>query len=148
MASAIRPLHSSAAYEEDDMLRLLTGSALVFLLAACGGETGWVACSSQPSLSISAQWNFNGQAGTDVTGAVNVPLIATPILLGTPASCAGKGVFIQDMPLPAGLQLDPRSGVISGTPTKAITFTANGLVSIRLPGYGDIPVLSKITILP
>lgn len=129
-------------------MRLLISTAIALMLGACGGETGWIPCSTESSVSISAQWNTNGLVAADVQGKMNVPLTATPILSGVPASCVGKGEFIQRLALPAGLQMDTQTGIISGTPIKNIGFNVNGMISIRLPGYSDMPVLSKITILP
>ncbi|HJV80662.1 putative Ig domain-containing protein [Noviherbaspirillum sp.] len=130
------------------MSKRLFSAVAALTLAACGGENGLIPCSTETPLSITAQWNTNGQLAADVRGKVNVPLTATPVLSGVPATCAGKGEFVQDAALPSGLLLDRRTGVISGTPIKDIAFNAGSLVSIRLPGYNDTPILSKITISP
>lgn len=131
------------------MSKRMFSAVAVLTLAACGGgESGLIPCSTDAPLNIAALWNTNGQIATDVRGKVNVPLSATPVLSGVPATCVGKGEFVQDAALPSGLLLDRRSGVISGTPIKDIAFNAGSLVSIRLPGYSDTPILSKITISP
>lgn len=131
------------------MFRVLLIGAVVSMLAACGGGGSWSACSGQNAAALKVYWTSNGQVANTVTGKVNVPLTATPTITGIPASCVGQEFFTLNMALPAGLELNPHTGAISGTPTKSITFTRDsGIVMFGLPGYDGGPILTKIDILP
>ena len=130
---------------------------LVYLmLAGCGGgggnSSGTTACSTDAALLISTTWNSNGTLASVVNGHLNVPLTATPTFTGIPSSCMGKQSFFVGSggtpELPSGLTLNATTGIISGTPTQAISIGANGLVQIKLPGYNPTDVLNIISILP
>lgn len=134
-------------------IKILTPLLLPALLAGCGGG-GNEACSSERLLSIRTTWNSNGNLGPDVRGQVGRALTARPSVEGIPASCAGQERFSwsSTQRMPDGLALDGRSGVISGTPTRAgrvgAVGTFVGLVELELPGYGGVKVLEVIDIAP
>jgi hypothetical protein len=118
------------------------------LVASCGGggSSTPATCSSSAAFSVTAEWNSNGSVGSTVVGKLGVPLTATPVLTGVPASCVASESFSLHADLPAGLSLDSKTGVISGTPTQAISTGAPMIVTLDLPGYNSVNILSIITI--
>ena len=107
---------------------------LISLLTACGSSDDPSACSTQ-SIVITTSWGSNGGVNTNVNGQVGIALTATPIITGIPASCQGQETFSSNVTLPTGLTLNSTQGVISGTPTQAVSIGANGIVKLSLPGY-------------
>ena len=117
------------------------------LLISCGSDEQ-SACSSETTLVISTSWDMGGTIDTTVTGQVNVPLVATPVITGVPDTCLGLETFSVGVSsgLPGGLELNTNTGVISGTPTQATGIGANGLVRMHLPGYNPISILAIMNI--
>jgi hypothetical protein len=141
-------------------LPALSGALLTFVLASCGGGGdgggggGPSRCSAETVLVVSTSWNSNGSIDKTVHGNLGVPLVATPTINGIPPSCQGKQTFAVNsgISLPGGLSLNTATGVISGTPTQAISIAGpsccGGLVTMQLPGYAPIEVLGILTIFP
>ena len=135
----------------------LTGALLALVLASCGGGGdggGPQRCSAETVLVITTSWNSNGTVDKTVQGNLGVALTATPTVTGIPPSCQGQQTFAVNSPiqLPAGLFLNTATGVISGTPTQAISIAGpsccGGVVTMQLPGYQPIEVLGIITVFP
>lgn len=128
------------------MLRFLLPLISLFMIIGCAVEEE-SACSSESSIVVTSAWEIDNTTSINIEGQVGVPLTATPVLTGVPTSCAGKGSFSYNVgQLPAGLSFNEASGVISGTPTQAISIGATGLVTLNLPGYPSVQILNNITI--
>ena len=133
-----------------------SGALLALVLAACGGGDGGPEprCSTETVLTISTSWNSNGTVEETAVGKLGVPPVATPTITGIPPSCQGQQTFAVNtgISLPAGLSLSSATGVISGTPTQAISIAGpsccGGLITMHLPGYKPVEVLGIITIFP
>lgn len=134
-------------------MRQLIALLFVLILSACGsgGDTTSLTDISQ---SITSSWNSNGTISSNVSGKVGVPLVATPTIAGIPLSAKGQETFAVNSgtSLPTGLTLNTTTGVITGTPTQAISMAgpslSGGLVKMQLPGYRPVVVLGIITVLP
>lgn len=133
---------------------ILGSVATAMVLSACGGGDG---CSSQETISLTTAWTVTGgtasNAGggkTDLKGTVGVPFSATPKHTGIPASCAGEMLYRQASfrPLPDGITLNEKTGVISGT-AKAFVPSGTGVLQnfpqsypiyFSLPGYSELQI--------
>jgi hypothetical protein len=132
-------------------------SAILVLLSDCGGGGGGEPplnpCTAITSaLLISKVWNSNGVTSQIVSGKVGVPLKATPTITTNPPvseACNALVTFNTNpsRPLPAGLSLDSKTGIISGTPTEAIdSGGVPAYVTIVFPGFRPTDVLTGIRI--
>jgi hypothetical protein len=138
----------------------LFGLPLAVALASCGGGGDEDQCASVSAFSITTTWTVTGGAYNPppvrdqmVEGHVGVPLNATPVHVGVPAGCAGKGTYTLGSaayPLPAGLSLNSSTGQISGTPTVAGSTTGGGTdtgaVRLSFPGYSSTQVLTRVDV--
>ena len=120
-------------------------ASVATLIASCGGGSEEDACSSEANLVISTIWNSNGSLDSRVSGKVGTPLIATPTISGIPASCTGQASFFGVTAMPDGLVLSRTTGVISGTPTRALG-QGGDFVYLKLPGYKETKILGIINI--
>ena len=128
------------------MFRLLLLPIYLLMVIGCAAEEE-SACSSVSTIVVTSAWEIDNTTSINIEGQVGVPLTATPVLTGVPDSCAGKGSFSYNGgQLPAGLTFNEATGVISGTPTQAISIGANGLVTLELPGYPSVQILNIIII--
>lgn len=128
------------------MLRFLFIPISLLMIIGCAAEED-SACSSESSIVVTSAWEINSTTSINIEGQVGVPLTATPVLTGVPTSCAGKASFSYNGgQLPGGLAFNEATGVISGTPTQAISIGANGLVTLNLPGYPSVQILNIIII--
>ena len=125
------------------------------LMSACGGggssnEPPRNPCTDNPVVFISKVWDNNGVISQGLVGRVGIALKAVPTLTGNPPisdACKALQTFSTNplRPLPVGLSLDPKTGVITGTPTQA--FSSGGVpayVTVLFPGYQPIDVLSGV----
>ncbi len=109
------------------------------LLASCGGGGGDSGpCGGGGNLGLDITYEVNGQLADPtlpVTVARGVPLLATPKALGLPAACAGDArfTFSARTAVPAGLNFDTNTGVISGTPTARANFSVD--LKLTVIGY-------------
>lgn len=130
--------------------------ATAFILSACGGGDG---CSDEKTIAFTTAWTItggnisnSGGGPASISGTVGVPFSATPQHTGLPASCVGERQYslpsFDSTPLPTGITLDPRTGVISGTAT---SFVSSGFgtspnvpksysIQMSLPGYSGTTV--------
>ena len=76
-----------------------------------------------------------GYAGSPLTGTVNTPFSASPTL-GAGTSLA----FNVAPPLPAGLSLDPLTGIIAGTPTAATAAADYTITASNASGNSQVTV--------
>lgn len=135
---------------------LLCSAMLVLaLMSSCGGGSGGNEpprnpCTDNPVVFISKVWDNNGVISQGLVGRVGVALKAVPTLTGNPPisdACKALQTFSTNplRPLPVGLSLDPKTGVITGIPTQA--FSSGGVpayVTVLFPGYQPIDVLSGV----
>ena len=77
--------------------------------------------------------------------AQNVFTLNATIIAFGPTNIGGKAVSYQVQPsLPAGLSIDPSTGVISGTPTKVTAMTTYVVTAINLAGSSSVEVFISI----
>jgi hypothetical protein len=108
-------------------VRLAISTALLTTLTACGGggsDAPDLPCGGGNPLSVSLTYEVNGvvvDGNRPITLARNVPVLATPRIVGLPSACNGathlsvKTVLTSS--LPNGVLIDAKTGVLSGTPT-------------------------------
>lgn len=105
---------------------ILCTAALLTTLTACGGgsDAPDLPCGGGNPLKVALTYEVNGvlvDGNRPITLARNVPVVATPRIVGLPSACNGathlsvKTVLTSG--LPNGVEFDAKTGVLSGTPT-------------------------------
>jgi len=108
-------------------------AALLTTLTACGGggsDAPDLPCGGGNPLSVALTYEVNGvlvDGNRPITLARNVPVVATPRIVGLPSACNGATHLsvktVVTSGLPNGVEFDAKTGVLSGTPTARVGTT-------------------------
>ena len=121
---------------------LAAASLLSITLTACGGGSSSdsdLPCGGTATLRLGITYNVNGtvvEPDQTVVLQRNQPVLATPQIVGLPTACATAArlsVNVQSRDVPAGLVVNPESGVISGTSTERGSFSVR--LTVNVDGY-------------
>lgn len=148
IASLLSTSRMQASFSTLRYIRWFAALGAAMVLTACGGgsKTSDTSCSTASSFSVYISWNINGivYPGQRISGKIGVPLVATPVITGIPSSCQGKETYTKgSSTFPAGLSLNPFTGVVSGTPTD---MGGPSFITLTVPGYSSITVLQSFDI--